>query len=161
MNEAGIHFCPQCGTPTILELQFGKDRAKCPACGWIHFSDPKVAVAVLIEQDGCVLLTRRVNEPEHGKWTLPAGFVDAFEDPERAAERECQEETGLEVKVTGLYDIISGREHAHGSDIFIVYRAKILGGTLQAGDDADMACFFPRNQLPPLAFKTTRKILGS
>jgi 8-oxo-dGTP diphosphatase len=158
MNQQDIHFCPRCGTPTVLKSLFGKERPTCPACGWMFFADPKVAVAVLIEQEGKVLLTRRINEPERGKWSLPAGFVDAFEDPEKAAERECLEETGLAVKVTGLYDIISGREHANGSDIFLVYRAKILGGQLQAGDDADQVAYFSRGQLPPLAFRTTHKV---
>jgi len=106
-----------------------------------------------------VLLNRRVNEPYRGKWSLPAGFVDAHEDPARAAERECLEETGLQVRVTGLLDVLAGREHSHGADIFIVYIADIVGGMLQAGDDADDAAFFPLDHLPPLAFATTQCVL--
>jgi len=126
----------------------------------MYFADPKVAVAVLVEKEGQVLLTRRVYDPERGKWSLPAGFMDAFENPELAAERECLEETGLSVKVTGLLDVLGGREHPNGADVFILYRAEIVGGTLNAGDDADQVGFFARDQLPPLAFKTTRKALG-
>lgn len=118
-------------------------------------------MAVLVHVDGQVLLDRRVNEPQRGKWSLPAGFVDAYEDPERAAERECLEETGLLVRVTGLVDVLAGREHRHGADIFIVYTAEVIGGTLQAGDDADEAGFFPLDRLPPLAFETTRRVLSS
>ena len=141
-------------------MQFGEERPTCTSCGWIHFTDPKVAAGVLVEQDGKALLTRRINEPFRGYWTLPAGFVNALEDPARAAERECQEETGLQVAVTGLIDVIAGREHSRGSDIFIIYRAVITGGSLQAGDDADRVAFFARNELPPLAFRATRKVLG-
>jgi ADP-ribose pyrophosphatase YjhB (NUDIX family) len=126
----------------------------------VHFSDPKVAVAVLVEKEGKVLLTRRIYEPDRGKWSLPAGFMDAFETPELAAERECLEETGLQVRVTGLLDVLGGREHPNGADIFILYRAEIVGGKLDAGDDADQVGFFARDQLPPLAFITTRKVLG-
>lgn len=91
---------------------------------------------------------------------MPAGFVDAGEDPAHAAERECLEETSLQVRVTALMDVIAGREHPHGADIIIVYRGEIVGGELCAGDDADQADFFDRLHLPPLAFKATFKILG-
>ena len=119
-----------------------------------------MAAGVLVEKEGQVLLVKRGNEPQSGLWSVPAGFVDAWEDPARAAERECLEETGLVVKVTGLLDVIAGREHAEGADIVIAYRAEIVGGQLAAGDDALQACFFPRADLPPLAFKATRAILN-
>lgn len=159
MNDRPISYCPYCGTPTVKELLFGGERPTCPNCHWIYFADPKVAVAVVVEQEGKVLLTRRINPPYQGCWTLPAGFVDAHEDPVKAAARECLEETGLVVQVTELLDVLAGREHRNGADILIAYRATILGGNLQAGDDADQVDFFNRDQLPPLAFKTTHKLL--
>jgi len=143
-----------------MAFLFGAERPDCPACGWIHFEDPKVAAAVLVEQDGRVLLTRRVNDPHQGLWSLPAGFVNAHEDPERAAERECLEETGLLVRVTGLIQLIAGQEHERGADILILYQAEVLGGELLAGDDADEVDFFERDALPPLAFRATRIALG-
>jgi 8-oxo-dGTP diphosphatase len=158
--DHGINFCIHCGTRLELRKTHGKERPVCPACEWVYYTDPKVAVAVLVEKEGQVLLTRRIYDPERGKWSLPAGFMDAFEDPERAAERECLEETGLIVKVTGLVDVLGGREHPNGADVFILYRAEIAGGQLHAGDDADQVGFFAADQLPPLAFKTTRKALG-
>ncbi len=93
-------------------------------------------------------------------WSIPAGFVNAHEDPARAAERECLEETGLRVQVSGMVGIIPGREHERGADIVIVYYAQVVGGQLAAGDDADLAGFFSRNELPPLAFRATRIALG-
>ncbi len=160
MSEDLFRFCPRCGSRLEARLVFGKSRPVCPACGYIHFSDPKVAAGVLVEQDGKILLVRRVNEPQQGLWTIPAGFIDAYEDPAEAARRECFEETGLEVAVTGLERVIGGREHEHGADIVIVYRAVITGGELLPGDDADQAAFFDRSQLPPLAFRATRLALG-
>ena len=122
--------------------------------------DPKVAAAVRVVDDtGRVLLTRRVNPPHQGSWTLPAGFVNAGEDPARAAARECLEETGLVVEITGLLDVIAGKEHDRGADFIIVYSARVTGGRLQAGDDADRAAFFDPNALPPLAFEATRRAL--
>lgn len=141
-------------------MVFGKFRPICPNCGWVYFADPKVAVGVLVENEHGVLLVRRVNEPGRGLWSIPAGFVDAGEDPVEAARRECQEETGLLVKVCGLVNVIGGREHERGADIVIVYEARIIGGILAPGDDADRAVFFQRGQLPPLAFKATKIVLG-
>jgi len=109
--EQEINFCPRCGSGVRLQEKFGKLRAVCPNCGWIHFADPKVAAAVLLKQAGRVLLVRRVNEPFRGLWTLPAGFIDAGEDPAQAAERECLEETSLTVHATRVVDVIAGREH--------------------------------------------------
>jgi ADP-ribose pyrophosphatase YjhB (NUDIX family) len=132
----------------------------CPQCEWIHFEDPKVAAAVLIVQDGRVLLVRRSGEPFRGLWTLPAGFVDAGEDPARAAERECLEETGLSVRVKRVLDIIAGQEHERGADFVIVYEAEVLGGSLSPNDDADAVEWFAPANLPPLAFSATRKALA-
>lgn len=160
MNQPEIRFCPLCGNQTETRHHCRELRPTCTACGWVYFPDPKVAAAALIEQDGAALLTRRIGEPCKGMWTLPAGFVDAYEDPARAAVRECLEETGLQVEIIGLVDVIAGREHPAGADIVIVYRARVLGGTLKAGDDADRVGFFRRDQLPPLAFRATRLTLG-
>ncbi len=135
-------------------------RPVCPQCGWIHFIDPKVAAAVLIEQDGRVLLVRRANEPFRGLWTLPAGFINGGEDPAEAAARECLEETGLFVNITRVLDVIAGREHERGADFIIVYHAEVLRGELIPADDADAAEWFARNELPPLAFRATQKVLS-
>jgi len=154
-----INYCPRCGSAVTHEARFGKVRPVCPGCGWICFADPKVAAAVLIEKNNRVLLIRRANDPFRGLWTLPAGFVDAGEDPARAAERECLEETGLSVHGTGVLDVIAGLEHPRGAHMTIFYRAEILTGQLTARDDADQAAFFPLDDLPPLAFEATKRIL--
>ena len=154
-----VRFCVRCGSILTRRDLFGALRPVCPACGWVFFADPKVAAGVIIEQEGQVLLVRRINEPSRGLWSIPAGFIDAHEDPARAAERECLEETGLEVEITGLLDVIAGREHERGADFVIIYHARITGGLLRPGDDADLAQFFPRDALPPLAFRATRAAL--
>ena len=154
-----INYCPRCGTRLIVQNRVGRLRPVCPHCDWIFFPDPKVAVAVLVRQNGRVLLARRVNQPQRGLWTLPAGFVDAGEDPVDAAQRECLEETGLQVEITKLLDVISNREHPGGADILIVYHAEIISGELSPGDDVDQVDFFSLEKLPPLAFQSTMKIL--
>jgi 8-oxo-dGTP diphosphatase len=159
MRDTDVNYCPRCGMAVARKFTYGLNRAVCPSCNWIHFEDPKVAAGVLIEQDGKVLLVRRVMEPHRGLWTLPAGFVNANEDPARAAERECEEETGLNVHVTGTLEIRFGREHPSGADFIIFYRGQLSGGSLRAGDDADEVAWFPKSALPPLAFESTKFIL--
>ncbi len=154
-----VNYCIRCGSKLSEKEIFGKLRPSCPKCGWIYFADPKVAVAVLIIKDGKVLLARRVNVPGQGQWTLPAGFVDAGEDPRWAAQRECKEETGLDVEITDLFDVLYGQEHVRGAHILIVYRGEIRSGEMNAADDVDKVAFFPFDSLPPLAFSTTQKII--
>ncbi len=159
IRDSHIKFCPRCAAEVARQEKFGGVRPVCPQCGWIYFIDPKVAAATLIEVDGRVLLVRRANEPFRGLWTLPAGFVNGGEDPAEAAMRECLEETGLSVRITRVLDVIAGQEHERGADFIIVYHAEVVSGELCAADDADAAEWFARDQLPPLAFKATQKIL--
>jgi ADP-ribose pyrophosphatase YjhB (NUDIX family) len=153
-----VNFCTRCGSPVAHEQRSGRVRPVCPDCGWIFFADPKVAVAAVIESDGEILLVRRAVNPFKGKWTLPAGFVDAGEAPAAALERECLEETGLKVRVSELLDVVFGQEHPGGAHILIVYKAIVLSGKIRAGDDVDEAAFFDRENPPPIAFKTTHEV---
>jgi 8-oxo-dGTP diphosphatase len=73
-----------------------------------------------------------------GKWTLPGGGLDFGEDPAKAVVREVMEETGLQIRVTGLagidsqlFDFRDERVHV----IRILYRAEVVGGSLR--DEAD------------------------
>jgi 8-oxo-dGTP diphosphatase len=160
VNEIStIRYCVRCGAQMQLQKRFGRNRPVCTACGFIHFIDPKVAAAVLIDRGGEVLLVRRVNKPQQGKWSLPAGFIDAGEDPKAAAVREVLEETGLQIQVTELLDVIAGGGHPHGADIIILYRGEIEGGRITAGDDADAAAFFCCEALPVLAFNSTQRVI--
>ena len=160
MATTEFNYCPRCAAPVNHEQRFGRVRPVCPQCGWIHFVDPKVAAAVLIEQDGRILLVRRANEPFRGLWTLPAGFINGGEDPAEAAARECLEETGLTVRIMRVLDIISGKEHPSGADFIIVYQAEVIGGELKPDDDVDLVEWFERGSLPQLAFRATQIVLS-
>jgi 8-oxo-dGTP diphosphatase len=155
-----VRYCIRCGNLLVEEERSGRLRPVCPVCDWIYFADPKVAAAALIEREGQILMGRRANDPRRGLWTLPAGFIDAGEDPEQAIVRECFEETGLKVRILGLLDVLYGQEHPRGAHILIAYQVEILSGELQPGDDIDQLGFFSPQDLPPLAFATTGKIIG-
>lgn len=155
-----VQFCPRCGHAMITRMVSDKPRRACPSCDYIHFTDPKVGVGVFVQNTaGAILLVRRVMNPERGKWSIPAGFLDQGEDPAETAVREAKEETGLDVAITGLIDVYRNPPTTGGASIFILYSAEVRGGTLQAGDDADAAGFFSLDKLPELAFLSTRKMI--
>lgn len=138
-----------------------KPRRVCLACGYIYFTDPKVGVGVAVVEEGRLLLVRRAMNPERGKWSLPAGFLDQGEDPTETAARETLEETGLLVEIDGVLDVFHNAPGQGGASIFILYRARRTGGQLHAGDDADAAGFFALDQLPELAFASTRAAVAA
>ena len=150
-----IQFCSRCGTKMITKQVGDKPRRACPECGFIHFTDPKVGVGVLVVEDGKILLVRRTMAPEIGKWSIPAGFLDAGEDPEETAVREALEETNLHVQIEKLLNVYHNPPEQGGASIFIMYQARLISGTPRAGDDADAVGFFSLDDLPEIAFAST------
>lgn len=82
------------------------------------------------------------------------------EHPESTAVREALEETGLHVKIEGLFGVYAGRDDPRTRAILVLYLARIRGGALEAGDDASEVEFFPLDRLPrPIAFRAHREAL--
>jgi 8-oxo-dGTP diphosphatase len=154
-------YCPRCGAPLADGIKFGRPRRLCRYCGFIHFSDPKVAVAGLVSDGARVLLVRRAAVPRIGFWALPAGYMDADEIPEDAVVREIEEETGITVVVNGLHSIaqLAGWNERRG--ILLVYRVEPCGGELVARDDVSDARWFGPSEIPwaELAFESTAQFL--
>ncbi len=158
MHDVAYRFCPRCGQPLSSALLFGRERARCTACGFIHFQNPKVAVAVLVTDGPRVLLVKRAVAPQIGFWSLPAGFVDFDELPAAAAGREVEEETGLCIEITDFLEIFPMPQ---GGGIVVVYAARVLShGILRPGDDVSDAGWFTPDAIPAdLAFESTRTVL--
>lgn len=151
-------YCIECGIRLEQAEAFGRQRLVCPACGHVHFDDPKVGVGVVLEMDGEIVLVRRANEPHVGRWSFPSGFVDAGEVLEDAARREVEEETGLRIRIERLLGAYS---QAGSRTIFVAYAGAVVGGTLTAGDECiDVARFDPK-ALPELAFPHDDEILAA
>ena len=122
----------------------------------VVYFDPKLAAVVLVSDSDNLLFVRRAIEPMLGRWSFPSGYVDRGEAVEHAAVREVREETNLDVETTGLLGVYS----RNGSPVALVaYAARVTGGVLRAGDEAQDARFFPVNALPELPFPHDDQIL--
>lgn len=151
-------FCQKCGNPTEEREVDGRLRPVCTACGAVTWLDPKMAVAVIIEQNGCILLGKRadwVSSP--GLWSFPAGFVERGEVVEAAAQREAREETGLTVTVGPLLAVFS---EAGNPVVLAVFPVMEFHGDLAPGDDLTELAWFTPDALPDLAFDHDLAILS-
>jgi 8-oxo-dGTP diphosphatase len=151
-------FCAECGGPLETREAFGKMRLACSLCKAVAFEDPKVAVGVVVEMDGGIVLGKRAHEPQMGAWSFPSGFVDSGEVLEDAAVREVEEETGLKVRLDRLIGVYS---RAGERVVFIAFAGTPVGGKLEAGEECFEVKAFAPDALPELAFPNDAAILDA
>ena len=65
-----------------------------------------MAVGVVVWKDGEVLLIRRAKPPRSGQWSIPGGAQELGETVRETAVREVREETGLDIAVTDLIEVV-------------------------------------------------------
>jgi ADP-ribose pyrophosphatase YjhB (NUDIX family)/predicted RNA-binding Zn-ribbon protein involved in translation (DUF1610 family) len=153
-------YCPLCGTILLLRENGGRKRPACPNCGFTQFQNPFPGVVVVIEQDNHVLLGKRAGGFGKGKWGLPQGFIEFDEDFLTAALREVKEETGLDVEIRSIVNVVSNRLTPKLHTLAIVLLARAKGGELAAGDDLQTLQWFPAaGPLPEMAFAADEHII--
>jgi ADP-ribose pyrophosphatase YjhB (NUDIX family) len=152
-------FCLQCGTPLEVRRHEDRERPTCPSCGFVHYLDPKVAVAVILGNQDGVLLGRRCIDPGAGLWSFPAGYVNRGEVLEEAAVREVLEELGLSVRLTGVVGVYS---EPGEPVVLVVYSGEVEGGEpTPDGHEVSEVRRFALDALPEgLAFPHDRRVLA-
>ncbi|HMA77152.1 MAG TPA: NUDIX hydrolase [Candidatus Krumholzibacteriaceae bacterium] len=153
-------YCPVCKEKLVEKTEGGYPRLKCSSCGFVHYRNPAPTAGVLVIEDGSVLLVKRRYEPYRGLWVMPSGYIEYGESAAETAVREVEEEAGVCVDLTSIHAVESCFDDPRGNTLMILYRGRITGGSLEAGDDADDAAFFPINDLPNIAFDAQKRILG-
>jgi ADP-ribose pyrophosphatase YjhB (NUDIX family) len=102
---------------------------------------PLVGVGAVIVHEGRVLLVQRGRDPLKGHWTLPGGALEVGESLSDGVAREVREETGLEVAVGELVELLDRihREEGRVRFHYVIadYLCRVTGGELRAGSDAD------------------------
>ena len=113
---------------------------------------PFVGIGVLVWRDERVLLIRRRNPPRAGQWSLPGGGQELGETIAEAARREVGEETGLEIVVEDVVEVIDlierdedGRVQYHY--VLIDVNATWTGCDPAAGDDATATAWATLDEL--------------
>ena len=136
--------------------------AECGTCGFRAYANPVPATeAVIVDDQGRVLLGRRAVDPGANLWDFPGGFLNEDEEPVAALEREVREETGLEISIrafVGFYlEPYDGR-----TVLCVTWLADRADGVARAADDLVALKWFAQDELPleELAFSHYRQALS-
>jgi 8-oxo-dGTP diphosphatase len=153
-------FCSHCGValgdPVAIH---GEPTWECSNCRHRHYRRPTVGVAVVLVENGKVLLVQRRFGGRAGKWCIPCGHVEWGEEIRQAAQRELLEETGLVVEIDEIIDAHTNFWRPERLTVGVWFAGHRVAGELRAGDDAAAVEFFDLDDLPDLAFPTDQLVL--
>ena len=98
-----------------------------------------------------LLLTRR---SDTGRWSLPAGIVEPFEQPAAAMLRELTEETRITAEVERLALLRTDPDVVYPNGdtcqfVAMCFRCRYVSGEAQVGDEESTeVAWFPADELP-------------
>ena len=106
-----------------------------------------------------MLLSKRAIEPRHGKWTLPAGYMENNETAPEGAAREAREEANARIDVEQLYTLFSV---PHISQVYVLFRARLLDLDFSPGEESLEVKLVREDEIPwdELAFACVRRTLA-
>ncbi|HWS31868.1 MAG TPA: NUDIX domain-containing protein [Actinoplanes sp.] len=123
------------------------------------------AYGVCRSTDGSVLLTRGSEASAFpGVWSLPGGGIDQGEHPDDTVVREFREETGLDVRITGVRAVLADLARLPDESVEhtdrIIYDVEVTNGTIRPEVDgtSDLVEWADPAGFPLLPF--TADVLG-
>ena len=127
---------------------------------------PIVGVGTVVMDSDMVLMIKRGKPPRQGSWSLPGGAQELGETIREAARREVREETGLQIEIFGLIDVVDSVRY--DADDKIEYHYTLIdlagysvGGTLMAGGDAQDCRWFTRTEINAMdIWSETKRIIS-
>ncbi len=129
---------------------------------------PRVGVGAVVWRGRDVLLVKRAKPPRQHEWSLPAGKQEAGETLHDTVCREVFEETGIEVDVLGLIDVVDAIFRDDAGELqyhytIIDFSARWQSGEACAGSDAAEVAWVPFDRLGPYDIwdRTVRMIMDS
>ena len=154
-------YCQLCGRDLVerfVEAE-GRRRWQCEGCGFVHYMNPRVIAAVIVEHRGRVLLQQRAMEPGAGGWTFPGGFLEIGETPGEGAVREAKEEVGLDITLGPLHGVYA---RPQVGIVLVVYEGTSATGAAYVANAESLAVrWYDADKIPwgKLAFDTTEQAL--
>ena len=108
---------------------------------------PVAATIAVVIRQGRVLLVRRRNPPDAGRWGFPGGKIEFGETVLAAAERELFEETAVRAKAQQVFTAVDaldfdGERAVRAHFILVAVLCRWVSGQPVAGDDALEADWF-------------------
>lgn len=160
MDAPRYKFCPMCGHPLVTKRPLDDVRVRevCEACGFVHYVNPTPVVGTLPVCGDRVLLCRRAIEPRKGKWTLPAGFMEAHETLQQGALRETLEETGAHARAGMLLTVI---DVPYASQVHFFFLSELDALPLAPGPETMEQRLFSESEIPwdEISFTTVKTTL--
>lgn len=122
----------------VTESELRSDRGRHPVVA---------TIAVLFRNDE-VLLVRRANPPDAGRWGFPGGKMEFGETVEAAAVRELYEETGVRATASKVFNAVDAYDvddegYLRSHFVLIAVLCYWDSGEPVAADDALDAAFVP------------------
>ena len=138
-NNQRFAFCPHCATPFDEVMLARCGRQQCVRCGFVHYLNPSPGVTVIVrDAQNRVLIGRRVDAARYGgRWCLPGGYIEYEESFLDTAHREVREETGLEIRLGGIVNVVSNLLDDLHHTLVVILLAEVAGGRAEAADDLD------------------------
>ncbi|MBD3387168.1 NUDIX domain-containing protein [candidate division KSB1 bacterium] len=116
---------------------------------------PRVGVGVVVKRDNHVLLVKRNQQPNKGKWTVPGGLIELGETLRQAIHREIEEECNIRITIEKFIDTFEYIETDHDNQIkyhyiILEYLAHYCTGKLAAKSDISDARWIHSNSFRSL-----------
>lgn len=155
-----IRYCSNCAGPLTEHIPADDDRPRlmCRRCGFVHYINPKMVVGCVPVKQDMILMCRRNIEPRKGKWTLPAGYLEANETVQAGAVRETLEETRARVELSDCYRLYN---IPHVSQIYLMFLSRMISDDFGPTKESTDVRLFTYDTIPwdDIAFKVITAIL--
>lgn len=142
-----MNYCSNCGEAVVVRIPEGDTlpRYVCDHCDAIHYQNPKIVAGCIPVWKDRILMCKRGIEPQLGKWTLPAGFMENGETVQQAAARETMEEAlaGVaDLELFGMFNI------PHVNQVYVMFRATMPEAKFGPGHESLSCELVTEQQIP-------------
>ncbi len=113
---------------------------------------PWVGVGAVVIRDGRLLVVKRGNEPNQGKWSIPGGAIELGETLQEAAVREVLEECSVQIEIERILDaaqnvIRDEKGQVKFHFVLVDFIGRYVSGEAKARSDAEECRWVPLEEV--------------